>query len=47
VTEPRRIHPGLDPNDKPDEDELFDQLHDIVVVQGWLDALDEDDASSD
>jgi hypothetical protein len=46
--EPRRIHPDPAPNDKPtDRDELRDQLHDLDMVQGWLDALDEDDESSD
>ena len=46
--EPRRIHPDRDPNDKPSgEDELADQLHDLDVVQGWLDSLDEDQAGSD
>lgn len=44
VSEPRRIHPERDPNEQPqDEDALRDQLHDIEVVQGWLDSLDEDE----
>lgn len=48
VNEPRRIHPDRDPTEQPqDEDALLDQLHDIEVVQGWLDTLNEDDGASD